>query len=282
MTPALRSSILPLQVLGPRVLSRLAFLNWTKRNCMIGEALLRRLLCIGVLSDEDQRAVRSLKGDIQNVGRQKEILRPGDRPASAIVVLRGFLQRYVDRSNGRRQIVAFYLPTDTPTLETLHISVVDDNLAAAVESRIGIVRHDHLNALINERPNVLHLIWRQTLIEASMAREWMARNARLPARMAMAHLFCEIFLRARSVGLVDFNSCAVPVTQDMLGQALGLTAVHVNRTMRSLRDTGMVDHRGGRLHIDDFERLAKFAEFDPTYLHLRRQVSASATIMLKT
>jgi hypothetical protein len=85
----------------------------------------------------------------------------------------------------------------------------------------------------------------------------------------MAHLFCEIFVRSRSAGLVEQDSCEMPVTQEMLADALGLTGVHVNRTLQTLRDTGMVDHKGGRLFVHDFERLAGYADFDPSYLHLR-------------
>ena len=97
----------------------------------------------------------------------------------------------------------------------------------------------------------------------------MARNSRLPAHSAMAHLFCEIYLRSKSVDQIEGGACAMPVTQDMLGQALGLTAVHVNRTLQSLRETGIIEHKSGRLYVHDFERLAAIAEFDPMYLHLR-------------
>jgi len=86
----------------------------------------------------------------------------------------------------------------------------------------------------------------------------------------MAHLFCEIFVRSSAVGLNDGESCEMPVTQEMLADALGLTGVHVNRTLQSLRETGMVEHKNGRLFIHDFKRLAAYADFDPGYLHLRR------------
>ncbi len=235
---------------------------------MIGKALLTHLLCFGELSDDDKCAVEALQGEVRTFGRYRDILRAGDRPPCSIVVLRGFLQRYIDHPGGNRQIVSFYMPTDAPSLETLHIDVLDDNLATVVESRIGIIPHDALNSLMAEHPDVLGLIWRQTLVQASIAREWMMRNSRLSAPVAMAHLFCEIYLRSRSVGQVDNGSCAFPVTQDLLAQALGLTAVHVNRTLQQLRDTGIIEHRAGRLQVHDFTRLAAIAEFNPNYLHL--------------
>ena len=85
----------------------------------------------------------------------------------------------------------------------------------------------------------------------------------------MAHMFCEIYTRSAAAGLVEQNSCIVPLTQEMLGDALGLTGVHVNRTLQQLRETGLVDHQRGRLFVYDFAGLASFADFDPAYLHLR-------------
>ena len=88
----------------------------------------------------------------------------------------------------------------------------------------------------------------------------------------MAHLFCEVYQRSSAANLVDRNSCEMPLTQEMLADALGLTGVHVNRTLQQLRETGMVDHKGGRLFMHDFDRLANFADFNPFYLHRKTAV----------
>jgi CRP-like cAMP-binding protein len=236
---------------------------------VIGETLVAHLSSIGNLAREDRDAVLRLEGEVRTLKRHEDIVKAGDSPKAAVVVLGGFLQRYVSRRDGSRQIHAFYVPTDAPSLESLHLDVMDNNLCAVVQSTVGLVAHSDLRRLMHDRPNVQALMWRSSLIQAAMFREWLMRNSRLAADAAMAHLFCEIYTRSRAAGLVEGGSCDMPVTQEMLADALGLTGVHVNRTLQTLRDTGMVEHKSGRLLVYDYERLASFGDFDPAYLHLR-------------
>jgi CRP-like cAMP-binding protein len=238
-------------------------------RCVIGRALLAHLLSIGDLSPDDREAVLQVKGEVRTLKRHEDVVKAGDKPTAAVVLLRGFLQRYVSRRDGSRQIHAFYIPTDAPSLESLQLDVMDNSLCAIVQSTVGVVPHGELHDLMHGRPHLLRLIWRSSLIQAAMFREWLMRNSRLPADAAMAHLFCEIFVRSRAAGLVENDSCDMPVTQEMLADALGLTGVHVNRTLQTIRDTGMVEHKNGRLIVHDFARLAGYADFDPSYLHIR-------------
>ena len=235
----------------------------------IGETLAAHLSSIGELSAEDRKAISKVRGEVRLLRRHSDILVAGQVPNYSAVLIRGLLTRYSARQDGTSQIHSFYIAGDTPSLETIHIDYMDHNLGAAVDSTIGVVPHEELHSLMAERPNVLSLIWRESLIQASVFREWLLRNSQLPAHSAMGHLFCEIFLRSRAAGQVEGDSCDFPVTQDMLAAALGLTSVHVNRTLQLLRESGMVDHKAGRLFVYDYERLAQAAEFDPQYLHLR-------------
>ena len=146
---------------------------------------------------------------------------------------------------------------------------VDNSLCAVVTSQVGLIAHSDLDALMRARPDVGRLIWRSILAQSSIYREWLMRNSRMPADASMAHLFCEMYARYKAAGLGNGDSCDVPLTQDMLAEALGLTAVHVNRTLQQLRETGMVDHKSGILFVNDFRRLASYADFDPAYLHLK-------------
>jgi CRP-like cAMP-binding protein len=146
---------------------------------------------------------------------------------------------------------------------------MDNNLGAAVHSSVGLISHDQIYRLIDERPEIRKLIWRQTLVQAAIFREWLARNSKLPAHAAMAHLFCEMFTRARAAGLTSDNSCALPLTQELVADALGLTPVHTNRTLQSLRETGAVEWRSGRLTVKDWRKLSEMGRFEPRYLHLR-------------
>lgn len=237
---------------------------------MIGEALLRHLTCFGDLDAECAEVVRRIDGEIRTFGRDEDILVIGERPPYSVIVLDGMVFRYSERADGARQIFGFYQAPDAPCLEAVHIDYMDHNLAALVESRVGLIPIPLLREVMARHPPVMALIWRQTLVQAAIFRAWLMRNSSQPAHAAMAHLFCEALRRAQAAGTADGDSCDLPVTQEILADALGISLVHVNRTLQILRQTGAVDFRGGRLDVHDLPRLWGIADFDPHYLHLRR------------
>ncbi|HEX8257924.1 MAG TPA: Crp/Fnr family transcriptional regulator [Allosphingosinicella sp.] len=237
---------------------------------MIGEALVKHLGLIGHLDKADEAALLGIKGEIRDVARDEDLLREGERPGEAVVVLAGFLQRYTLTAQGERQVHSFYMATDTPCLETLHIDYMDNNLGAVVPSRVGAVAHAELFRVMDLRPNLLALIWRETLIQGAIFREWLMRNSRMLAHVQLAHFFCEMLTRARAAGIADGDSCELPLTQQDLADVLGMTAVHVNRTLMMLRSAGLIEFRAGRLIVRNWDELVEIAEFDPHYLHLRR------------
>ena len=234
---------------------------------MIGESLLTHLSCIATVSPEDADAIRRIPGEVRTIRRHKDIFSPGEIPGFAVLVVRGLLARYSTSAKGTRQIHGFCMPTDAPGLEALHLDYIDDTLGALVSSVVGIVSHKSLFRLMDERPCVEALIARAGVLQGSICRQWLMRNSTQPAHASMANLFCETYLRADAAGLVDNGCCDLPVTQENLGEALGLTGVHVNRTLQLLRQLGLVELKLGRLVIHDFDELAKLAEFDPYYLH---------------
>lgn len=233
----------------------------------IGALIVRRLELIGHLDDQDRAAVLSLSGQIRTVRRGTDVLKFGEHPTESVVVLDGFLYRYKLMPQGGRQIHSFYLPGDTPSLEAIPLERMDNSLATMVESRVGFIPHPELCRILGERPNVMNLIWRETLVQAATFREWLTRNSLLPADMSMAHLFCEIMIRAKANGWARGNSCDLPVTQQDLSDALGMSVVHANRTLMTLRNVG-VELKGGVLTVENLEALKKLAAFDPTYLHM--------------
>lgn len=242
---------------------------------VIGETLVRHLERVGDLSPEDRDAVLEVKGEVRTARRHEDIVKSGSVPTNCVLVLRGFLQRYNSRRDGSRQIHSFYIAGDAPSVESIHLTVMDNNICALVNSEVALIPHAELLALMDERPALQAMFWRSGVIQSSLYREWLMRNSRLPADAGMAHLFCEMYIRSSVAGLVDQNSCEMPLTQEMLADALGLTGVHVNRTLQSLRETGLVDHKNGRLFVHDMRKLASFADFDPLYLHLRNGHAAA-------
>ena len=234
-----------------------------------GEILARHLSTIGDLAPDDFDALCRLPFVVRAAPKHGDLLSLGERPNEVVLVLGGMLYRYSLSPDGIRQVHSFYMPTEAPCLETLYIDYMDNGLAAAVDSEVAAFPHDAVYRLIDERPHIRKLLWRQTLVQAAIFRQWLMRNSRLPAHACVANLFCEIFARAEAAGLAEGGSCPLPITQELLADAVGMTAVHTNRTVMLLRDTGTVEWKAGRLTILNWDRLAEIGDFDPGYLHLR-------------
>src|SRR5215203_351233 len=112
---------------------------------------------------------------------------------------------------------------------------------------------------------IANALWRETLIDAAIFREWMLSIGRRDAYIRIAHLFCEMLVRLRAVGLAEDHTCKLPLTQGQIGDALGLSDVHVNRVIQSLRGDGLIKFNRGVLTALDWEKLQEAGEFDPTY-----------------
>ena len=236
---------------------------------MIGEIIARRLSLIGRLSEEDRRALERLPAQVRDLRPGEDILKEGDRPTVSIAVLEGFMYRYKISPQGGRQIHSFYPKGETPCFETVPMETMDNNLAAIAPTRVAVMAHGDLMEVLNSQPHLRTLVWRETLVQAAIFREWLSRNSQMLAHAKMAHLFCEIMVRSRSLGAAKGDSCALPISQQDLGDALGMTTVHVNRTLQLLRASGVVEFRSGVLHTPDLRKLMEIADFDPSYLHLR-------------
>jgi CRP-like cAMP-binding protein len=233
--------------------------------------LTTRLQAIAALSDVERRALAELPMTTRQVKAGEDIVREGERTHASCVVIEGFLLRYTSLSEGRRQILAFHIPGDVPDLQSLHLPLMDHTLAAVTDSVIANIPHAALAAALHAHRALEHALWREALIDAAKFREWIANIGGRAALPRLAHLFCELFIRNRIVGLTDGDSFNMPLTQTELGEAMGLSTVHVNRLMSELKRRGLVRKDRGRLHIPDFDALARLADFDPTYLHLREE-----------
>jgi CRP-like cAMP-binding protein len=119
-------------------------------------------------------------------------------------------------------------------------------------------------------------MWRDTLIDAAVFREWMIGIGRRSAYTRIAHVLCELMVKMRAVGLANGYQCDLPITQTELGDALGLSTVHVNRSLQELRGDGLIEWRSGTLTALNWEGLKQAGEFDPTYLHLDAAAEAAA------
>jgi CRP-like cAMP-binding protein len=233
------------------------------------ESAIRKLESIGELSADDREALRTLPLRVVELGRGDDAAHDGSVPSECCLLVDGFMHRYKMLADGRRQILAFHTPGDIPDLQSLHLRTLDHSLAATTRSIVGFIRHEDLRALIRKRPSLGDLFWRDTLIDAGIFRAWITSLGQRPAREHLAHFFCETFIRLKAIGLTADHQCDLPFTQTEIGDAVGMSTVHVNRTLQELRAERLIELRAGTLKILDWKRLKDLAQFDPTYLHLR-------------
>jgi len=200
-------------------------------------------------------------------GKDAYMVREGERTTDCSVILRGFAFRQKLLRDGSRQIISIHIPTEFVDLQNGLLLVADHNVKCINGAEAATIPREALLSLAIERPEVLRAIWIDTLIDASVFREWVVNVGRRDSRARIAHLLCELALRLRSIGLVHDDRFDFPLTQEQLADATGLTAVHTNRTLQSLRKDGLIQLTGRSLTVLDWDRLCKVAEFDELYLH---------------
>lgn len=232
------------------------------------DMLIRRLGGAERLSQAERHAVQSLSVTIREVAPQQDIVPEGSPSSSCCIVLDGWTCCYQMLDEGRRQVFSLHIPGDVPDLQGLHLPDVDFAMAALTPAVVAFVPHTDLRMLTADFPALATAFWREALITAAVHRAWMAGLGRRNARGRMAHLFCELYLRLKAVGLVDGFTLPLPLRQPDLADALGLTPVHVNRVLRDLREEDLISLRSRKLEIRDWSDLCAAGEFDPQYLHL--------------
>jgi CRP-like cAMP-binding protein len=238
--------------------------------------LIRKLESAFALSEAERQALVGIPIQITSIRADQDIVREGDRPSRSFAILEGFACAYKVTSDGKRQILAFYIPGDTPDMQTLHLSRLDFSLATLTPSILGFIQHETLRDLCDRFPRLASAFWRDTLIDAAIYREWVVNVGRREAYSRMAHVFCEMLTRMKVVGLARDHSCEFPITQAELADATGLSGVHANRVVQELRVAGLIELKGGQLKALDWEKLKEVGQFDPAYLHLNDPEAAAA------
>jgi CRP-like cAMP-binding protein len=169
---------------------------------------------------------------------------------------------------GKRQILSFQIPGDLPDMQSIHLTTLDSTLTTLSPCRVAFVQHEPLRAICRQRAAVASAFWRMTLIDAAIFREWVANVGSRQAYSRVAHLLCEMVVRLRAVGLADGHVCELPITQSELADATGLSTVHVNQTLQSLRRKKLIRWKDSKLEVLDWEGLPHAGDFDASYLHL--------------
>jgi CRP-like cAMP-binding protein len=230
--------------------------------------LIRKLETIAVLSNAEKQAIAGIPLRLKSFEEDTDLSREGEAPTECCLVIDGLVCRYKVLGAGQRQIMSLHLPGDIPDLQSLHLGVLDHSLGSLTAGRAAYLPHAAVRDLTDRFPNITAAFWRDTLIDAAVSREWLAGIGRRTAHQRVAHLICEVFVRSRALHLVEERLFELPVTQAELGDALGLSTVHVNRVLQDLRRDDLITWRGKSILVKDWERLSLAGDFDPGYLHL--------------
>jgi CRP-like cAMP-binding protein len=230
------------------------------------DALLARLDQNGELSVDAKRALRFAAGPAMVFDAGAEMSRQHSSPTHSLLVVSGTAARYTLVENGDRQITAFHLTGDFVDLHAFHLPKLDHGVDALTRVTAIPFSHAALRRVTHQHPDLTQLLWRSSILDGAIHRQWLVAMGRMPASSHMAHFFCEHYLRAKAVGLAEEFSFAFELTQVQLADALGLSTVHVNRILQELRGLGLLEWGNGSVTILDWEALRALGQFDETYL----------------
>ena len=234
---------------------------------MIGP-LMRKMQQLGPIpEDERQRLGDLMSGERQRYEPGQDLARHGERPSDCKLITEGFVCRYKALGNGQRQIVSFHIPGDIVDLSSLMLGRMDHAVGAVTPVEAVAIPHATLRGWTERHPLLAQMLWRDTLIDAAVFREWVVNVGRRSALQRVAHLMCELVTRLRAAGLARGPSCELPLSCFDLSDATGLSAVHVNRTLQRLSLERLVEMRDQAMVVLNGDGLKRVADFDPAYLH---------------
>lgn len=232
--------------------------------------VLRKMQGFGRLEEVDVAALAMIEAGTRLVAAGTDLIREGDRPEGMIAVTEGFACRYKLRENGARQIMAYLIPGDICDFDGTVLNRMDHTVGTLSTCRVVRIPPETGREL-RQRPALARGLRAAALIDEATLREWLMNIGRRSAVERLAHLFCELHVRLRTVGLTSGNSYELPITQLDLADTTGMTSVHVNRSLGELKREGLIERKSRRLTLCDPVRLAEIAEFRPDYLHRAMQ-----------
>ena len=237
------------------------------------ELMVRNLELRSPLSAEDRRAVLNLPYNVRTLEPGTYTIREAEAPGSCGVLVSGFAYRHKLSGDGARQIVAIHIPGDALDFQHLFLDVADHNVQMLTRGEVAFVSRADIQNLARERASIGHAILVKILVEASIFREWVLNVGRREARVRVAHVLCEFAVRLEAEGLSDEYGCELPMTQEQLADAVGITPVHVNRTLKTLEKEGLITRNKRMVSFPDWRRMRDAADFNQRYLHLEAQRS---------
>jgi CRP-like cAMP-binding protein len=219
------------------------------------------------LGADDRRALEALPHSIRTFPAGAHFVRDGDRPESCCLLLSGFACRYKITGDGARQILSFHMAGEFVDLQNSLLGVADHSVQALTETEAAVIPRQALRELALDRRAIGQALWVDTLIDSAIFREWVVNVGRRDSRARVAHLLCELSLRMQAAGLASGHRYELPMTQEQLADAVGLTPVHVNRVLKQLGEDGLISRDRRSVVIEDWQRMREAGDFNDRYLH---------------
>lgn len=218
------------------------------------------------LSKREKALLESLVDDVERFTAPHTILERGKVVNQSTILIEGTVARVI-HEDGKRHIVALHVPGDFVDLHAFALKRLDHGVVSIGSVQIGYVSHDRIQKVLESEPTLSRMLWYSTLLDAAMHREWIMKLEHLSADGRLAHLVAELWQRLDFVDLAGENGFSLPLTQKELADACGTTSIHMNRVVRKLRETGVVDISRGQVTVLDKQALKKLGAFDPAYLY---------------
>lgn len=237
----------------------------------MSDALIRKLECYEPLSDDDRRWLLSVTKRVRVVGPHQDLVQEGHNPSDVQVIVEGFAVRYKITREGRRQIFAYLIAGDFCDLHVAILKSMDHSIGTVATCRVATLPPEAVSEITVNRPALARSLWWCSLVDEGTLREWIVNMGQRRPAQRIAHMICELNVRMRVVNLTNSDTFIFPLTQAEIGDSMGLSTVHVNRSLKELRQAGYVSIRDQKIVIPDIQRLIEFAAFDPAYLHLKAQ-----------
>jgi len=230
--------------------------------------MIHRLETRARLGEADRDALLGMPCSVRTLPAGAYLVRDGDIPENCGVLLSGFAYRHKITGEGARQIISIHMPTEFIDLQNAFLAVSDHNVQMLTAAEIVLIPRGAIRDLALSHPAIGRALWIDSLIEAAMFREWVVNVGRRDSRTRISHLLCEFSLRLESHGLASEHRYELPMTQEQLADAVGLTPVHVNRVLKLLEQEGLISRDKRAIVIEDWQRMREAGDFNERYLHL--------------
>lgn len=234
----------------------------------MSQHVIRKLELAEPLDGIEKEMILSACRDIRPVPRRRDIISDGEAPEFLHLVVEGWAARYKILKDGSRRITAFMLPGDFCDLHASLLDAMDHAIVAVTDCRIAYVANEEIDRITRVSAALARAFWRATLVDEAILRQWLVNSGRRNAFEAVAHLLCELHFRLRLIG-IGSDRLALPLTQEDLADASGLTPVHVNRMLQRMRKEGLIEMANGQLFVPDIGALRQSCGFEPDYFHLK-------------